>query len=96
MAQEVLATLRDVLSQVLPIFGKAEQTSLRLKESLAALQSIRSINFAEGLEDLPLDDGSRRNLFHLLAVCLNEIRILKSNQLCDALSILADASRKSG
>ncbi len=94
MAQQVLSTSRNILAKLLPVFEKIEPDSVRFKESLAALQNINRIKPLEDFGDLSLDDGSRRNLFHLLATCLNEARILKSDHLWEAFSILADVSRE--
>lgn len=93
MALESPNTLQSILDRLLSIFGGVVGNSIRLNESVAALQSIERMKSVENLAELSLDDGSYRNLFHLLAVCLNEARVLRSNHLAEAFNILANASR---
>lgn len=94
MAQQSPTICQGLLTELLPAFEKIQGGSLRFKESLAALRSIRRLSSVDSLGTLSLDNGSRRNLFHLLATCLNEARILMSDQLCIIFKILADASRE--
>ena len=93
MAQEVPLSLRSILGEVIYVFEKVTAESVRFVDSLAALRSIHRTEPKENSGDLNLDVGSRRNLFHLLAVCLNEARITRSGCLSEAFSVLADASR---
>jgi hypothetical protein len=93
MAQETSTSLRSLLGKLLHVFEKVHVDSLRFHDCLAALQSIHRTKPDGQLGDLSLDDGSQRNLFHLLAVCLNEARSTKSDHSSEAFSILADASR---
>jgi hypothetical protein len=94
MAQEKQNTLRGRMAEVLPILTRIENDSIRFKESLAALHSMYRTKPIDEPGDLSLDKGSLRNLFHLLAVCLNEARIKESEHLAEVLRILADASRE--
>lgn len=93
--QEEPTSLRDILGNLLRVFEKVNGDSLPFRDSLEALQGIHHLQTDDDTGDLSLDEGSRRNLFHLLAVCLNEVRILKSDHFADAFNILADASRDS-
>lgn len=94
MAQEMPITPRDILAKLLAVLEKVEGDTLRFKETLAALQSIHRTSSVDDLGDLLLDDANYRNLFHLLATCLNEARILKADHLSEAFTILADISRE--
>lgn len=87
-------TLRGILDKLLPVFEKIELDNPQFKESLEALQGIHRSKPVVEIEELSLNDGSNRILFHLVATCLNEARILMSDQLSEAFSILADVSRK--
>ena len=93
--QEPPASLRDILGNLLHVFEKINGDSPAFRDSLEALQGIHHLKSDNGSGDLSLDEGSQGNLFHLLAVCLNEARLLKSDHLAEALHILADASRDS-
>lgn len=93
MAQEPPISLQNILGELLYVFEKVNADSVRFADSLAALRGIHRTELEESLGSLNLDGGSRRNLFHLLAVCLNEARTTKSAYLSEAFRILADASR---
>jgi hypothetical protein len=94
MARRPVSTSGDVLARLLTVLEKIEGNSLQYEESLAALQGIYDIKHVDDLGDSSLDEGSYRNLFHLLATCLNDAREQKSDQLWEAFGILADASRE--
>jgi hypothetical protein len=94
MSERVSITSRDVLAKLLPVFERMEGGSVLFRESLGALQSIHHLEPVDEARSLSLDNCSYRNLYHLLANCLNQARILQSVHLCEAFSILADASRE--
>jgi hypothetical protein len=94
MSDRVPITSRDVLAKLLPVLDRMEGGSVLFDESLAALQSIHRLEPVDEVRSLSLDNYSYRNLYHLLATCLNQARMLKSVHLCEAFSILADASRE--
>ena len=94
MAQEVAVTMRGILEKLLPVLEQIEGDSPRFKESLAALQDICHTKAIFGPGDVSSAQVSCCNLLHLLATCLNESRILKSDHLSEAFSILADISRE--
>ena len=94
MAQEKMTAFRVILDKFLHVFKDVDIDSIQFQDSLAALQDIYHGRSVDGRADLPSDNGSHRNLFHLLAVCLNQARIMKSDQLSEAFSVLADASRE--
>ncbi|ERF74824.1 hypothetical protein EPUS_03208 [Endocarpon pusillum Z07020] len=94
MASEISVSLLSILDQLLPVLEEIEGTSQRFKESLAILQGIQSTQFVDDLARTRLNDESCAIVFHRLATCLDEARILKSDYLSEAFNILADASRK--
>lgn len=96
MASEISVSLLSILDQLLPVLEEIEGASRRFKESLATLQGIQSTKSVDDLAGTLLNDGSCAIVFHRLATCLDEARILKSDYLSEALNILADASRKRG
>jgi hypothetical protein len=94
MAQDLPSPSEDLLAKLLPIFEKIDAKSLRLKDSLEALEGIYQVTPFHDIRDSTLDESSSRVRFQLLATCLNEARILKSVHLWEAFSIFADASRE--
>lgn len=93
MAKELSTSPQNILALLVPVFGKVEEPTLQLRESLAALPGIDGMISAKDERRLSLDDGSCQKMLHLLALCLNETRILKSSHLAEAFSVFADASR---
>lgn len=93
MAEEKITAFRVILDELLHVFKDSNVESIQFKDSLAALQDIYHSRPVDSRANLPSDNGSHRNLFHLLAVCLNQARIMKCSQLSEAFRILADASR---
>jgi hypothetical protein len=94
MADPELRTSRDLLSPLIPIFEKVLGASERFKDALSILHADACAERLENLTgSLSLSSDGQHDQFRLLAICLNEARILQSQFLGAAFDILANASR---